>query len=375
MRNEVTIQPKILTWAIARAGYQLDDFFLKLPNVKDWIDDKKKPTVKQLEDFSRKVHLPFGFLFLSEPLKEQSLIPFFRTGKTENGEVSLNIRETILLLQKRQDWLSEYLKENHEEPLQFVGKFGLRNAPIEIVEDIRKVLQLKENWANVFPTWEKAKAHLAQQIEETGIILNFNSVVENNNHRKIKVEECRGFVLVDNFAPFLFVNSADSKSAQMFTMVHELAHIWLGKSAAFDNKGLLPANDPLEILCDQVAAEFLVPAKSFQETWQKKPDIFEISKKFKVSPIVAARRALDLGKINQSQFFVFYKKQQAKFSDKKIEQKGGGDYYLTQKARLSVRFMAHLTQAVKENKVLYKDAYKLSGMSGDTFQNFITKNF
>lgn len=87
----------------------------------------------------------------------------------------------------------------------------------------------------------------------------FNGVVENNSHRKISVYECRGFVLVDEMAPFMFINNADWKSAQMFSIVHELAHIWTGHSAGFDFRRLQPADDPIEKLCDQIAAEFLVP--------------------------------------------------------------------------------------------------------------------
>ncbi len=55
----------------------------------------------------------------------------------------------------------------------------------------------------------------------------------------------------------MFINNSDGKAAQMFTISHELAHIWTGHSAGFDFRELLPANDPVELLCDKVAAEFL----------------------------------------------------------------------------------------------------------------------
>lgn len=92
-------------------------------------------------------------------------------------------------------------------------------------------------------------------IEDKGIITVFNGIVENNTSRPIPVDECRGFVW-DEMAPFMFINNADWKSAQMFTIVHELAHIWTGHSAGFDFRKLQPADDPIEILCDKVAAEF-----------------------------------------------------------------------------------------------------------------------
>lgn len=376
MGTSVNINPNMITWAIDRAGYDLDDFIAtKFPRVQDWLDEKKKPTVRQLEAFSRKVYLPFGYLFLPEPPKEKPLIPFFRTGKTATYEVSLNVRDTILLLQRRQEWLREYLLDSGFDLLPFVGKYDLQSSPFDIAADIRRTLGLSDGWASAFPTWEKAKEHLTIQIEEAGIILNFNSVVENNNHRKIGVAECRGFVLVDNVAPFMFVNAADAKAAQMFTIAHELAHVWVGRSAGFDFQDMLPAADPLEKLCDHVAAEFLVPENAFHQAWKENPNLGEAARKFKVSQIVIARRALDLGKIGKAEFFKFYKDYTANLKSRKAKQVGGGDFYRTQKARLSIRFMAHLHQAVKENKVLYRDAYKLTGLTGETFQNFMDKTF
>ncbi len=375
MEPQIQINTNILTWAIGRAGYDLPDFIIKFPKIQDWLDQTKQPTVRQLEDFSHKVHVPFGYLFLPEPPNEKPLIPFFRTGKSISSNVNLNIRDTIMLLQKRQAWLREYLADEGFEPLEFVGKFDAQSNHFDIVSDIRKTLGLSENWASTFPSWEKAKEHLAMQIEEAGIILNFNSVVENNNHRPIKVDECRGFVLVDKFAPFLFVNAADAKAAQMFTIVHELAHVWVGQSAGFDFQGMLPADDPLEKLCDRVAAEFLVPESAFLQFWKENPSIWAAAKKFKVSPIVIGRRALDLGKIDKGYFFKFYNDHVAKLKNAKDQKpkSGGGDFYLTQKQRLSTRFMAHLNQAVKENKILYRDVYKLTGLNGETFQKFISK--
>jgi Zn-dependent peptidase ImmA (M78 family) len=255
--------------------------------------------------------------------------------------------------------------------LQFVGKYTLQSDPFEIAGDIRKTLNLQDDWARPFQTWEKALDRLTLQIEEAGIIINFNGVVENNNHRPIKVEECRGFVLVNNIAPFMFINAADGKAAQMFTIVHELAHIWVGQSAGFDFKQMLPANDPVEQLCDKIAAEFLVPAGMFEKAWAEKPDVKTIARKFKVSPIVIGRRALDLGKMDKSTFFKFYTNYVNELQNKKERKDSGGDFYATQKKRLSLRFMGHVNQALKEGKILYSNVYKMTGLNGTTYPHFI----
>lgn len=375
MKTELNVKANILTWAIARGGYELQTFIEKSPNVQLWLDGEKKPTVKQLEDFSKKVHLPFGYLFLPEPPKEKLPIPFFRSISGKTNSVSINVYDTILLIQQRQDWLKNYLKENEFEPLDFVGKFHKQNDVNAIVADIRKTLNLSENWAARFNKKEEALNHLIQHIEDKGIITVFNGVVENNGHRKIPVEECRGFVLVDEFAPFMFINNADWKSAQMFTIIHELAHIWTGYSAGFDFRKLQPADDPIEKLCDQVAAEFLVPEYSFKEVWNQNPNITYVARYFKVSEIVIARRALDTEKITKKQFFAFYETYANNEFVKKEKQSDGGDFYATTKKRLSITFASHINNALKSGDLLYRDAYKLTSLKGDTFQNFFSKHF
>ncbi|MBU1370067.1 MAG: ImmA/IrrE family metallo-endopeptidase, partial [Bacteroidetes bacterium] len=267
MRNEVNVNNNMLTWAITRAGYDMPAFAEKFPKILEWLEGQKKPTVKQLEAFSKKVYLPFGYLFLPQPPQERLPIPFFRTNGNQVDQISINVYDAILLLQQRQDWLKNYLIDNDFQPLSYVGKFRNNNNVNAIVADMRQTLQLPENWASQFKNWQEAQDHLIIHIEDKGIITTFNGIVENNTHRPIPVDECRGFVLVDEYAPFMFVNNSDFKSAQMFTIVHELAHIWTGHSAGFDFRRLQPASDPIEILCDKVAAEFLVPAFEFNEVW------------------------------------------------------------------------------------------------------------
>lgn len=367
------IKKEIIEWAILRNGSRPEDFYVQNPNVEKWIKGEKNPTVKQLEDFTHKVHVPFGYMFLQNPPEETIPIPFFRTAKNHNAEVSLNIFNTIQILQERQNWLTEYLEELDFPDLSFVGKYSVDDNYLEIVNDIRKTLNLNFDWANNQNNWELALNYLTNQIEEAGIIVTFNGVVGNNTKRPISVEECRGFVIVNNKAPFLFINAADAKAAQMFTIVHELAHVWLGESAGFDNQNLLPANHPLEIICDKIAAEFLVPENYFLNKWNTTQNFQYLSRIFKVSPIVIARRALDLNLITKDDFFAFYNSYMQAVALKKENQGSGGDFYATSKKRISLRFASFVNNAVKDNKILYRDAYKLMNLKGETYTKFITE--
>jgi len=376
MAVTVPVNENIITWALSRAGYDVTGFSLKYPTLKvdRWLQGDKQPTVKQLEAFSKKVHVPFGYMFLQEPPNESIDFPFFRTGKPNpTYQVSPNVYDSILELTRRQQWLREYLVQLEVRPLDYVGKFN-QDTPIEqVVQDLRDQLGLRAGWTLAFATWEETLTQLIDTIERIGIIVVQNGVVGNNTRRTIPVEECRGFVLVDEYVPFLFVNNTDAKAAQLFTLVHELVHVWLGKSAGFNQDRLLPADDPTELLCDQVAAEFLVPAHLLSDVWTGIADIRMLATRFKVSPIVIARRALDLGLLVRAAFFNFYNQYMEAARLKKEQQAGGGDFYRTNKRRISPTFASYVDSAVKSGALTYKDAFKLTGLFGDVYTNFINE--
>ncbi|MEX2640773.1 MAG: ImmA/IrrE family metallo-endopeptidase [Balneolales bacterium] len=372
MKTTLQVNNAVISWAISRAGFEPNDFFIEYPKARDWVEDIKEPTLPQLRDFARKVHLPFGYLLLEEPPAEKLPIPFFRTLPGDSGQISLNIRDTIFAFQKRQDWLRDYLKDQGYDPLLFVGKFSVHSPIKDITTDIKDTLGLPDRWAARFPNWQKALDYLGEKAEEAGIFISFNSVVGNNTHRPIEVEECRGFVLTDEYAPFMFINAADSKSAQMFTIVHELAHIWIGESAGFDFRHLHPAENDVETFCDRVAAELLVPKKSFYEEWAKYQNFDSLAKVFKVSQIVIARRALDLGTISRTDFFDFYHAHVQRHYQQK-ESTDGGNFFATLRKRLNLRFMTIVNRAVRENQLLYRDAYDLTGLRGTTYEKAINE--
>lgn len=360
-----------IEWAIQRANADLEELLIAFPKLNEWINEESDPTVKQLEKLTKRLHVPFGYMFSDELPEESLTFPFFRAGKEANAKVSLNVYHTIQILKDRQSWLTEYMEESNYEKLPFVGKYNLNSSVTEVVNDIRKTLNLQANWASKHPTWERTLDFITYKIEEVGIIVTFNGVVENNTRRKIEVSECRGFVLVNKLAPFLFINSADTKAAQMFTLIHELAHIWLGESAGFDLNQMIPANDPLELLCDKIAAEFLVPTDLLIKVFKNEQRIKTLSRIFKVSPIVIGRRLLDTKLMTKEDFFTFYN-QYIEFINKKKESQGsGGNFYATAKKRISLRFANYINNAVKENKLLYRDAYKLTSLKGDTYSRFM----
>ena len=331
--------------------------------------------MKQLEKLAARTFTPLGYFFLTSPPEERLPIPDFRTVTDQRvARPSPNLLDTIHAVQLRQEWMRAFLIKQGEAPLEFIGTCTVRDAPREVALKIRNALGLEPRWSRKLDTWEEALRLLVQKIEGIGVLVMINGVVENNTHRPLDVEEFRGFVLCDAHAPVVFVNGADAKAAQMFTLVHELAHLWLGQGGLTDFKELLPSRNETEIFCNHVAAEFLVPAEEMNPAWQEVPDgekPFErLARYFKVSPVGVARRALDMQLISRRDYFDFYKGYKEAVAERRARSSGGGNFYLTLGSRLGKRFPAAVYSAAKEGRLQYRDAYQLTGLSGSSYDRF-----
>jgi len=369
----IEVAPKVLEWVLARASTRID-LESKFPRHKEWLEGTKQPTLRQLEELAKAASVPFGYLLLPEPPRERLPIPFFRTlDKGIASEPSPELLETVQIMQQRQAWMREYLIEQGHDPLPFVGFASPKDHPSAVAGKIRETLGLPPNWASRYSTWSAALQALKDKIEDAGILLSTSGIVGNNTRRKLCVEEFRGFVLVDEYAPLIFINANDAKAAQMFTLAHELAHIWLGSSAIFDLRDMQPADNITERACDQIAAEFLVPQDALRKEWfslNRDPEPFrKLARRFKVSKVVIARRAQDLGLISREEFFNFYRDYQERERLRMSDQEGG-HFYAAQRVRLGRRFSEAIVRMAKEGKLLYHEAYRLTGLYGKTFERF-----
>ena len=232
----------------------------RYPRWPEWVRGEAKPSVRQLEDFAKKTHVPFGYFFLPEPPEEQIPIPDYRT-IAGNGVVrpSPSLLETVYNMQRRQAWMREDQLQAGMEPFGFVGSASLKEDAEAVGREMRRMLGLNDGWAALVGTWTAAVGEFRRAIEDLGVMAVVNGVVGNNTSWKLEVEEFRGFALSDPYAPLIFINGYDAKSAQMFTLAHELAHIWLGESALSDASAEPMKLGKTETWCNQVAAECLVP--------------------------------------------------------------------------------------------------------------------
>ena len=374
--NRVSVQPAILSWALERSAKTPEMLGKRLPKLSDWLSGELSPTFKQLETFAKATYTPFGYFFLPEPPDEPIPIPDFRT--LTDGSVarpSADLLETIYAMQRRQAWLREERIECDAEPLGFAGRARLTDDPDAVGREMRRIVGGGDGWSAEVRTWQEAVGRLRQAIEQMGILAVVNGVVGNNTHRKLDVEEFRGFALCDAYAPLIFVNGADAKSAQMFTLAHELAHVWLGPAGEGVSgfKGIFPDDSQVERFCDRAAAEFLVPARELKTHWHTARDSsrpFEaLARKFKVSPIVAGRRTMDLGLVDRETFFDFYHeyRRQERRRPKSV---GGGDFYNNQNVRVGKMFAREVVRAAKEGRLSFREAYGLTGLRGGAFQEY-----
>lgn len=366
------IKKETLLWACNRAGFSEERAVEVFPKLRCWLSGEKLPTVSQLQEFSNRFYVPFGYLFLQNTPQETLPFPMFRGAAGMSNSFDLNVYDTVMQIQNRQNWLEDYLTDNDIDTCTLVNSVKLSTPVAEAVDRLRRTLSLAPRWAFETSRTDEAVRVLTESLEQSGIFVAYNGVVGNNTRRTLKVSECRGFALVNDTAPYLFVNSADSKSAQLFTLVHEVAHIMLGVSAGHaDNESDdVISHDACEKYCDCLAAEFLIPADLLRSIWRN--DIKWLSNRFKVSEIVVARRAHDLQLFSDEAYRKFW----IEYSHRPKHEKktsGNGNFYLTSVRRVGKLFAIHVRNAVNSRQLDYDTAYRLTGLHGRAYQQFMTQ--
>ena len=379
---KITLQPDVLRWARERLRISQDELAQKMqvkPElVLEW-EQSGRISVAQADRLAQRTHTPLGFLYLTEPPEDHLPIPDFRTRSDDTPlRPSPDLLETVETMQRRQAWMRDELIEDDAAPLDFVGAYRIDAPPRQVAAAMRDALQLSYDWASQVSTWTDALKVLRDQAEDAGVLVVFNGIVGNNTRRKLVPDEFQGFALVDEYAPLIFVNSADFKAAQMFTFAHELAHLFVGETGVSIFQNLQPAPHATERFCNQTAAEFLVPKDDLNNFWhtaKQANDRYQaIARHFKVSSLVAARRTLDLDLIDQDEFFRFYQEyKDTEWHSRQQDQASGGDFWNTQKWRIGPRFGTAIIRAVKEGRLLYREAYSLTGLKGDTFERMPKK--
>lgn len=359
---QVQVNPDVLMWAVQQSGVPMEQFETWFPAFPAWLKAEKFPTVAQLESFARKAHVPFGYLVLREvPSLSRPHVQDFRTvGSRAVTGYSRNLLDTIRQMKERQAWLHEYKKAGDYAKVAFVGSLTKSTSKTVFLERMYGTIGLDAGWQEALPTKERAFQQLRDCVEEAGVVLFVNGIVGNDTHRPLDLQEFRGFALADDYAPLIFINGVDATAGKIFTLVHELVHLFLGRD------GL---DDGTEAFCNEMAASFLVPETRFADAWRQKPQDFEgLERTFKVSRLVLYRVALTRQYILKKQYDALVKTYEEEMPRRK-RHGGGGDFYKVLPNRIGRSFSRYVFSAVQEGALLYREAYRLLGIHGNSFQH------
>ena len=372
----VDVKPELLRWARERAGIEPDALVKRFPRYRDWESGHKQPTLKQLEKLAKITRAPIGSFFLSRPLEERVPIPDLRTvGARPVNRPSVDLLATVYLCQQRQDWYRDFARMEGEDPLPFVGSCTPASAIESTAEKMRTALSLDLDERRAVPTWTEALRRFIEHADTLGVLVMTSGIVGNNTHRKLDPDEFRGFALADDLAPLVFINGADSKAAQMFTVAHELAHIWLGESALSDVEPVSVPSHAVEVWCNRAAAELLVPLASLREEFRGTPDLSDevkrLARRYKVSTLVVLRRIFDIGALDRGTLASAYRRELNRLGA--MPARSGGSFHPTLKARVGRRFGHALVSSTMGGRTSFSESFRLLGIrKSSTFRGFAT---
>ena len=373
MTYRVGVKPELLRWARERADADINFLIRKFPKYLEWESGNVQPTYKQLERYAKTVHAGVGFFFLSEPPKERFPIPDFRSTDGEPiRRPSVDLLDTVYLCQRRQDWYREFAIIEGDDPLPFINSAKLGEDVEAVAARIRSALGFDLEERRTCPTWTQAFRMFIEKSDALGVLVLVSGVVKNNTHRRLDSREFRGFAMPDDLAPLIFVNGADSKAAQMFTLAHEIAHLWLGATALSNSQPDTFTEHEVEFWCNRVAAELLVPLNVLRAEYRPGAKLHEeltrLAHRFKVSSLVVLRRIYDVNGLTLDEFHHAYLQEVERLKERPA--KNGGSFHPAQSARLGKRFARALVADTLEGRTMFRDALRLLGFSKmETFHN------
>ena len=355
-----------------RAGVgnaELGTVFKKTPEaIAAWLDGTAVPTFKQAQRLAKRVRVPFGYLFLEvPPLEELPLTDFRRPYGGVRREPSVDLRDVISDVLRKQDWYRDFRLEREEEALPFVGRFTIESSVADVAADIKEslVFEAEVRWR---PQASQFLRAFVRQVEALGVLVMRNGIVRQATNRALDVDEFRGFSIADPMAPVIFINNADSNAAQVFTLAHELAHVWIGRGGISDADLTLfrEGADDVEAFCNEVAGELLLPWVRLDARWRDRTApaadwMADVARDFHVSTVMVARQLWLHEAIDREQFFQFYEAEKANWVTKGTKS-SGGNFYLSAPIRNSRLLTEAILESVSAAETSIREASRLLGV-------------
>lgn len=354
MVNRLQINSDVLLSYIEKSGVEFDKIKEKVNDVDLFVGGDKIPTYNQLEKIASIIKVPTGLLVLGGQVNVSTQRLSFRTHNSDViRKMSPELRDTIIEMEEKQSFLQDqiddaiYLKNDN---------LTINSEHMAIADAIRGKLQLPVD--HLSASRNNPIRYFRDMVSNIGIFVFFNGKIRDNTHRPLDPKEFRGFSLKSSKAPIIFINQKDSPNAQLFTMIHELAHLFI------DDEGISHESEQrdyshvqTEALMNRVTAEILVPKVLFER--ETSLDVETLANKYKVSRYVIARRLLDLGKIDDDLYREIVRSLKSSTSVQK--KSDGGNYNTNLRFRVDDTFFRFVHNAVMQDRVSYTEAFRLVG--------------
>lgn len=370
--NEAFITPSVLQWAINRAGISVESIHKKADK---WVSGEARPTFPQAMKIAKKLQIPFGYLWLKEPPLEQEIIPDLRTvGNSAPTEIPLELKTTLNDIKQRQEWFKEYAKANDIPKCKAIGNFTSFDDKQKIADDISAKLDISSMIGKKYNKDQMLK-NIIEKIEALGILVMRNSILRSNTKKKLNLNTFRGFAIFDDIAPLIFINTNDSKAGQIFTLMHELVHLWIGQSGISDLN--IQNDNRIEFFCNEIAAKILMPEIEIKQAFKDFTDenwLENMANQFSVSTLAILNRLRNLNLISMHEYQELYSDEQDKFNDiPKQKQKGAPPPEVMIKAKNGNLFTFAVTSAVLSGDETYTTGASLLGFKNTDLISKIAK--
>jgi len=373
----IPVKTEIIDWAIDNGEKEESELKKKyaLDAWKNPQTDHDNPTFKQIQDFSRDTHIPFNYFFKDKLPEEKNEFVKFRTINNDTVQPSRRLIDTIYAMETRQEWMKEYLlDQNKTVSFQFSKIFSDTMDPVAVSKDVLELLNLSDTLGIAMSDDDFFNV-IRTQISSLGIMVMQNGIVGTNTQRPLDVEEFRAFVLIDSVIPLIFVNSRDSKKAKIFSLIHELIHVFLGNNEVLN---VSPEDDIAnERWINQVTINVLIPANKIDKLISKKVspenNVKLLSRRFHTSLVATAIRMKELH-IWGDNIVDWSKKEQSKYLQLKFEKKSsGGDFYNTAVSRIDRYFANAIINTESSGSMAIVQAASMLGVTLKTYDTTVDK--
>ena len=377
--NPVTgVQPEIFRWARKSVGLTVSDVADMLKRrpeeIEAWEDGRDAPTYPQLEKLAYQIYKrPLAVFFLPSPPEEILPQAEFRT--LPDVDMQTLSRDTYLHIRRAHAYqiALQELFGGHNPAERYIWK-AISLSPLKDVaaqaESIREYLAVSLERQTAWKSDEQALKEWRGAIESCGIFV-FKAA--------FKQKDISGFCLIDEHLPVVYLNNSTTKTRQIFSLLHELAHLLLSMNglSKFDTSYIdqLPVKEKaIERFCNAVAAEVLIPGKDFTIQARQFPanaekateaQFSDLAGRYGVSREAILRRFLDLGRVGKA----FYESK-AKFWAAQKQQGGGGNWYLNQGAYISDRFAKEVVSRHYRHQISLEQAADFLGIKPKNYAGF-----